>query len=556
MPQAGVDVRSVPAPGSLPLGRTRTGWLVLCVGVLVPAPADIQADQQRNRFDLESATIPEINAAFDSGALTSVGLVELYLARIDAYDLRGPALNAVIVLNPHALELAAALDEERAASGPRSPLHGIPVLVKDNFNTVDMPTTAGSVALAGSIPPSDAFAVERLREAGAIILGKVNLSEFATPAGQGAYNSLSGITRNPHNLRRDPGSSSGGTAAAVSANFAPVGLGTDTGGSIRGPAAATGLVGIRPTFGLVSRHGIIPQVPSLDVGGPLARSVTDVAITLGVIAGPDPRDPATMEEDAVYGRDYAASLDGDALDGARLGVLRDFFGGHPDVDRLVEGALDDMRALGASIVDPIRLDPQFFELMGGLRANLDAEFKPALEAYLATLPDGFPRTLEEVIARYEADEVVSSPTPVNPGLIASHVRKLEIGGWDHPGYVTAMERDMPLVRETVVAILDEYDLDALIYPTSRCPARPIFNIEDSSFTCEPGPSGVNIASYSGFPDVQVPVGFSADGLPATISFVGRAYTEANLLAYAYAYEQATGHLRLPSTVPPLPGESF
>ena len=261
-----------------------------------------QSISESPAFDLETATIEDINAAFDAGVLTSVRLLELYLARIDAYDDRGPRINALITLNANVLSAAADLDQEREASGPRGPLHGIPVLLKDNYDTADMPTTAGSVALAGSVPKDDAFVVAKLRQAGAIILGKVNMSEFATPAGRGSYSSLNDVTLNPYNLRRDPGGSSGGTGAAIAANFATFGLGTDTGGSIRGPAAANGLVGIRPTYGLLSRDGIIPQAPSLDVPGPMAHNVTDAAIALGVMTGIDPMDAITIESEGSVAR--------------------------------------------------------------------------------------------------------------------------------------------------------------------------------------------------------------------------------------------------------------
>lgn len=264
--------------------------LLLCSAVGAPLAQDVS---ETTTFDLNAATILDIQAAFDAGALTAEELVKMYLARIALYDDHGPALNAIITINPDALEIARALDEERAQQGPRSPVHGIPMLFKDNYDTFDMPTTGGSDVLAGSVPPDDAYTVEQLRAAGAIILGKANLSEFATPAGRGAYSSINDVTKNPFRLESDPAGSSGGSGASIAANFATIAFGTDTGGSIRGPAAANGVVGIRPTYGLISRDGIIPQALSLDTAGPLARNVTDAAIVLSIMAGADPNDATT-----------------------------------------------------------------------------------------------------------------------------------------------------------------------------------------------------------------------------------------------------------------------
>ena len=396
---------------------------LLAITLHLPGPSTSPGSAQERdgvrTFELTTATIEGINAAFDAGALTAVRLVELYLARIGAYDARGPRLNAIITLSPDALRLAAELDGERARSGPRSPVHGIPVLVKDNYNTFDMPTAAASVALEGSIPPGDAFTVRQLRDAGAIILGKVNMSEFASPAGWGSYSSLNGITLNPYDLRRTPAGSSGGTGAAIAAAFAAVGLGTDTGGSIRGPAAANGLAGIRATYGLLSRSGIVPQALSLDVPGPMARSVTDVAVALGIMAVSDPDDPTTLGGDRTSYDDYAQFLDEEALRGARIGVARDFFGGNPEVDLLMEASIRAMRESGATIVDPVGFEEEFLDLIerngSGIRSRINAEFQPGLENYLTTLGEGYPRTLAEVIAIYESPQVVHIGAPRESG---------------------------------------------------------------------------------------------------------------------------------------------
>ena len=291
-------------------------------------------------IDLDSATIADINAAFKAGTLTAEGLVQLCLARIRNYDSEGPSLHAVITLNPKAIETARELDAERKAKGPRSALHGIPVVLKDNYNTADLPTTGGSVLLEGSIPPADAFVVKKLRDAGAIILAKMNMSEFASPPSQ---SSLGGQSLNPHDLRRSPAGSSGGTGVAIAAAYAPLGLGTDTGGSIRGPSTANGIVGLKPTHGLLSRSGIIPLSLTFDTGGPMARSIYDVAVALGAMTGIDPVDAATQKSEGKFSTDYTKDLKVDALKGARIGIARDFLGADPDVDWVIEASLAAMR---------------------------------------------------------------------------------------------------------------------------------------------------------------------------------------------------------------------
>lgn len=507
-------------------------------------------------FDLNAATIPDIQAAVDAGALTSEGLVQMYLNRIAMYDDHGPSLNAIITMNPKALETARELDAERIEKGRRSPLHGIPVLLKDNYNTFDMPTTGGSVTLAGSVPSKDAFTVKRLRDMGAIILGKANLSEYATPAGRGAYSSINGVTKNPHRLESDPSGSSGGSGASAAANFATVTLGTDTGGSIRGPAAANGVVGIRPTYGLVSRSGIIPQALSLDTAGPLARNVTDAAIVLGILAGTDSEDSTTLESEKHGQADYTKYLDKAALKGARIGVVRNFFGGNPEVDALVNASIEDMKKLGAEVVE-MSFDADFVSAIMGYRDHVNSEFQPDLEAYLATLAEGYPKTLAEVVAIYESPEVLESATPVNPGLISTHKKNMEIAGKDRPEYLRVINEEMPKVRSTLLGLMDTHKVDAMVWPTSPCTADPRYTLKEADRQCSksvPVPS--NIASYSGFPDIQVPAGYTSQGLPTTVSFVGRPYSEPTLIGFAYAYEQATMHRKLPALFPALPVEKF
>src|SRR5690349_6528658 len=298
--------------------------------------------------DLDAATIAEVNAAFAKGTLTSEKLMQTFLSRIDAYDRKGPTLRAVITVNPKALDTARAMDAERKTKGPRSPLHGVPVIIKDNIDTADMPTTGGSVMLEGWVPPDDAFVVKKLRDAGAVIIAKTNLSEFASGA---AHSSLGGQILNPHDLTRSPAGSSGGTGASIAAAFAMAGLGTDTGGSVRGPSTANGIAGMKTTMGLVSRDGVIPLALSFDTVGPMARSVYDVAAMLSVIAGVDAADAATKAGQGRGMADYTQALKTDSLKGARLGIARDFMGQDEDVDWVMESAFEAMKKQGATLVD-------------------------------------------------------------------------------------------------------------------------------------------------------------------------------------------------------------
>src|SRR5262244_3124729 len=379
-------------------------------------------------IDLDSATIADINAAFKAGTLTAEGLVQLCLARIRSYDREGPSLHALITLNPKAIETARELDAERKAKGPRSALHGIPVVLKDNYNTVDLPTTGGSVLLEGSIPPADAFVVKKLRDAGAIILAKMNMSEFASPPSQ---SSLGGQSLNPHDLRRSPAGSSGGTGVAVAAAYAPLGLGTDTGGSIRGPSTANGIVGLKPTHGLLSRSGIIPLALTFDTGGPMARSVSDVAVALGIMTGVDPADAATNKSVGTSETDYTKYLKADALRGARIGVARDFLGADSDVDWVVDSALASMRKAGATVVDvryPKWLLDAKEEFYNAIRRP---EVHVQIADYLKTLGPGYPKTLEEMVERAETFNAVRRDgAGPNPSRWTLFRRELESGSLD------------------------------------------------------------------------------------------------------------------------------
>ena len=511
----------------------------LLLGLSVAVGAQAQA------VDVTSATIEDLNHAFDAGTLTSEQLVGRYLARIAAYDDAGPALNAVIALNPEALARARALDAERAAGGPRSPLHGIPVVLKDNLDTADLPTTAGSVMLAGSTPPDDAFLVRKLRAAGAIVLAKVNMSEFASG---GAMSSLGGRTRNPHDLLRTPSGSSGGTGAAIAAAYAQVGLGTDTGGSVRGPSTANGIAGLKPTYGLLSRDGIVPLALSFDTAGPMARHVYDVAAALGVMTGVDPADDATAASAGRFDTDYTQYLDLDALRGARIGIARDFLGQDAEVDWIVEAALDVMRDAGATVVS-VRYPDWLLDSVGDFYTTVRyREFRAQVPDYLATLEPGYPANLSGLLERAvrlngRADGV--GPNPSRWRLMREEEASGELSD---PEYRAVREHGLPLVRAVIGGIMDAGNLAAIVYPTS--PRRP-GRVDIAPASSGGGRSATRYANLTGFPDLIVPAGFTGDGLPVGLSFLGRAFDEPRLLALGYAFEQATRARRLPVHTPPL-----
>ncbi len=453
----------------------------------------------------------------ETGELTAVELVDFYLARIAAYDNAGPKLNALILVNPAARDEAADLDAERADSGPRGPLHGIPVVLKDNIGTADMQTTAGSLALEGFTPAEDAFQARQLREAGAVIIGKANLFEFAL--GWATVSSLGGQTLNPYDLSRDPGGSSGGTAVAVTANFAAAGLGTDTCGSVRLPAANNDLYGLRPTSGLSSRAGVIPFSTTLDAVGPMARSVVDLAIMLDATVGWDPADPST----ARVGTSYVKAVDPDGLSGRRVGLA--LFTGDPEVERLMGSAIEEMKAGGVEVIDVslpsgVDIGPFFGEL------------RFALDAYLTAEPGAPVRSLREIVD----SNVV---TPAVGGFLFDLVA---VPSLDTDAYRAAL-KGRRRFRDAVVALMDEHDLDAIAYPASSSPAALIGG-DPSPFNCES-------AAYGGLPAMVVPAGFSSRGLPIGLELMGRPFAEPTLIAIAAGYETHTNHRRLPPTTPPL-----
>ena len=514
-------------------------------------------------FRLDETTIADIHAAFDTGALTCQQLVRLYLNRIAAYEDSGPRLNAITTINPEALQAAAALDAEHQRRGRVGALHCIPVLLKDNIDAAGMPTSNGSVIMKDARPPDDARITKALRDAGALILGKAAMGEFAG----GSYNTIDGQTKNPYDVKRDTGGSSSGSAASVAANFTVLAIGTDTSTSVRGPSAFTGIVGLRPTTGLISRDGIAPKNLNFDTAGPMARSVTDMAILLNTIAGADPNDPLTLEVhkahplsvtgapavDAPKGsrRDYqefTQFLKKGALKGARLGVLRDFFGGDPEIDALANAAITRMRELGATLVD-VRLDPAFLDFHvrnGGpnIRRKADYRFKKDFEAYLATFGPAVPKTVAAFVEIYET-KVAKSALPVEDSVLDLLKRGLATSS-DDPVYQHLLTTVLPEATKLKLAIFTTHNVDALVFPYQAGFAAPIRNpverIDDPAYIRTSGrPNAATLAGYSsmGFPGIVVPMGFGSQGLPMAISFMGRPYDESRLIGYAFDYEQAT-----------------
>ena len=505
-------------------------------------------------FDLQNAGIQEIQDAVGAGALSYEKLTQLYLARIAAYDKQGLSLNTVITLNKAALDTARALDKERKTKGLRSPLMGIPILAKDNYDTADMPTSGGSFVLANSLPYQDAPSIRQLREAGAIILAKVNLSEFASGS---AMSSLGGQSLNPHDTTRTPSGSSGGTGVAIAADFAPLGMGTDTGGSIRGPSTSNGIVGLKPTHGLLSRDGIIPLALSFDTGGPMARSVYDVAVALGTMTGVDPADAATQKSKGQFQTDYTRHLDAGALKGARIGVARDFLGQDSEVDWVVEASLAAMKAAGATIVD-VRYPKWLLDTKGEFyNAVRRPEFREQITTYLQTLKPGYPRTHAELIA---LSDTLTSPRDgfvPNQGRWNLFKQEAASGAIDGAEYQAVIEQGLPMIRRVVNGIIVGNRLDAIVYPTSpKRPAKIEAEAPAGATATAGNGSATNLANLTGFPDLIVPAGFTSGGLPVGLSFFGPAFSEPRLLALGYAFEQRTRALRLPVTTPPLPGETI
>jgi Asp-tRNA(Asn)/Glu-tRNA(Gln) amidotransferase A subunit family amidase len=492
--------------------------------------------QGAGSYDVSDKSITELQAAMTAGRVSSAQLVELYLSRIAAYDQSGPRLNAVLHVNPNARAEARALDAERKQRGPRGPLHGIPALVKDNFDTRDMPTTGGSLALAGVVPTDDAFQVRKLRQAGAVILGKVNLHELAL--GLTTISSLGGQTLNPYDVRRAPGGSSGGSGVAAAASLAAFAMGTDTSGSIRIPSSHNSLVGLRPTLGLSSRAGIIPFGHTQDSGGPMARSVTDVALVLDATIGYDPADPITATSNGKIPGTYTAALKPEALKGARVGVIGEFFGTAPEdseVGSVVRRAIEDMKARGATAVE-IAI-PNLAQQLAASNL-LSQELKFYLGAYLRTSPGSPVRSVEELLAS---------------GLHSAQLQGFVEGANALPDdYLTSDDyRSRLAAREAlgraILTVMDAERVDVLVYPTVRRIAPLVGGNQLGS--------NAGLSAQAGFPAITVPAGFTTEGFPVGVEMLGRPFAEPTLLGLAYAYERATSHRRSPGTTPPLAGGS-
>ncbi len=484
-------------------------------------------------FELDEITIPELQEGMKSGKFTARSLVEKYSERIDEIDKRGPAVNAVIEMNPDAASIAEALDQERKAKGPRGPLHGIPVLIKDNIDTADrMMTTAGSLALVGSKPPKDSFVAQKLRAAGAVILGKTNLSEWAnirSSHSTSGWSGRGGLTKNPYALDRNPCGSSSGTGAGISGNLAAVGIGTETDGSIVCPSSSNGLAGIKPTVGLVSRAGIIPISHSQDGAGPMCRTLRDAAILLGALTGVDPDDSATAASTGKSQTDYVQYCDPNGLKGARIGVARKYFGFNDAVDALMAQSLDLLKKQGATLVDPADIETLGKFDDTELQVFL-YELKADLNAYLARLTSAPVRTLKEIIEFNDRNRQKEMPYFGQDLFLKAETK----GPLTDKAYLDALQKNHQLARtEGIDAIMDKHHLDALVAPTGG-PAwlTDLINGDHSA-----GGSS-NAAAVAGYPNINVTAGFIS-GLPIGISFFGRAWSEPTLIKLAYSFEQAT-----------------
>jgi amidase len=490
-------------------------------------------------FELDEISISDLQDGMKSGKYSARSIAEKYLARIEALDKQGPAINSVIEINPDALALADAMDKERVAGNVRGPLHGIPILIKDNIDTADkMMTTAGSLALVGWKPPQDAGVVQKLRAAGAVILGKSNLSEWAnirSSHSTSGWSARGGLTRNPCALDRNACGSSSGSGAAVAANLCAAAIGTETDGSIVCPSGANGIVGIKPTVGLTSRTGIIPISHSQDGAGPMARSVRDAAILLGALTGVDRSDSATLASEGKALTDYTRFLDPAGLHGARIGVARKYFGFSEEVDALMNPLLDEMKKQGATLVDPADIE-SFGKFDESELTVLLYELKADLNAYLARLgPSASVRTLKDAIEFNEKNKDREMPYFGQDLFIKAEAK----GPLAEKEYLEALEKNHKLARtEGIDALMDKHKLDAIVAPTAG-PSCLTDLLNGDHFT---GGSS-NAAAVAGYPNINVPAGF-VHGMPVGISFFGRAWSEPTLIKLAYAFEQAT-RLRKP-----------
>jgi len=504
---------------------------------------------QAATFDLSTATVADIQKAMDSGALTSEKLVQMYLARIDAYDQKGPKLNAIITLNKKALDEARALDRERKTKGPRSPLHGVVVLAKDVYDTFDMPTSGGFKPMATSQPSRDAFVVDRLRKSGAIILGKLNQSDWYGVAASGG-STLMGQPLSPYNAKKTTGGSSSGTGVSMAAWLGTIGLGSDTSGSIVIPTTLNNLVGFSTTHGLVSRTGMMWSSPRQESGGPMCRSVYDCAATLDVIAGYDPADLATEAGlGKIPDQSYTSFIKADGLKGARVGVLREMVRSgekHTEGVALFEKALADFKAAGAIVVDPVLTGLKLPDVLRDAGAAT-YERADAINKYLAALPPTAPiRTVDEMIAK--------GGKLVKPAIVEA----AKLGSLDHNKQLLAAYKQQDMLRAALIDVMEKYELDAVILPyrtvlTDDRPTAP----NPAGGGAGSSESANALASYTGLPTIIVPGGFFAsDGMPFGVQFLGKPFTEPQLISVASGYEAVSKHRAAPASTPALKGERF
>jgi amidase len=514
-------------------------FLVLLIGAL-----DLHGQAPAAPADGLELTIDVVHAAFRTGALTCRQLVTTYLARIEAYDKSGPALNTIQALNTRALQEADRLDAALKASGPVGPLHCVPVLVKDQVDTSDMPTTYGSAVFTGFIPPADATVVTRLKNAGAVIIAKTTMGEYASSY----FGSASGPIRNAYDPARNASGSSGGTGSGIAANFALVGIAEDTGGSTRGPAAVNNVVGLRPTLPLVSRHGLFPARPSTDTLGPVARTVRDAALLFDAIVGYDPKDPITAYGVGHMPRSYAASLSADALKGARIGVIRQPMDARTDVVSdeyrrvrvVIDKAIADLKAQGAAIVDPVTI-PAVIDLVNKAYDGNVFETEEAINGYLADRPHAPVRSLRDIL-------LSGKVAPARARTLITNVGRSR----DDPGYAE-VQRLAERTRQTILTLMADHRLDALVYATFDQPPGRIPHDVMTNAVVEMTGIGNNrrLSPVIGFPAITVPAGFTSDGLPVGLEIMARQFAEPMLFRFAYAYEQATRHRKPPATVPAL-----
>lgn len=516
----------------------KSAYLLLTAALSMPGMRAQTTAGNKTKFEVTETTIAETREAIRSGKMTCRQLVEAYIERIRKYD-QSTRLNAIIVINPEALADADELDREYARTHKLRPLHGIAVIVKDNYDTKGLQTTGGSLAMRGFVPVEDAFMVKRLREAGAIVLAKSNMAEWAFSP-YVTMSSIAGTTRNPYDLERVPAGSSGGTGAAVAASLGEVGLGTDTGNSIRGPSSHNSLVGIRPTMGLTSRDGIIPLFLGNDIGGPMARTVADAAAVLGVVAGYDPADPITALSEGHAEKDYTKFLDPKGLQGARIGVFRKYIEdpkADSQVKRLTEEAIKDLKTQGAEIVDPFEI-PDFDKLTENIWCG---DFQSDLDHYLATHGKNAPyHSLAEIV---ESGLYLPYIEEEMKGAVS---RKPAEGERRSPCLDIYHDEPKIAFRAAVLGAMDKDKLDALMYPTWSNPPRKVGDLKSPA-----GDNSQILSPQTGFPAITVPMGFTYGSLPAGLTMLGRAFSEPMLIRFAYAYEQATKHRHPPERFAPL-----